>query len=75
MCSGQVTGGGIAQPSTAPRTTVFNRWSSYGLWRRLFEQCSTSDGIPEELAIDVTHSKNRRSIRARGKKRGRDPSR
>jgi transposase len=47
-----------------PPTTVYNRftrWSSRGIWQRLFERMAAAGRIPEELSLDSTHIKAHRS--------------
>ena len=59
-----------------PPTTVYNRftrWSSRGVWQRLFEMMAAVGPVPEELSLDSTHVKAHRSAQTtkggRGRKR------
>ena len=54
-----------------PPTTIYNRynrWSSRGIWQRLFAKMAASGPVPDELSIDSSHVKAHRS--ASGGKRG-----
>ena len=47
-----------------PPTTVYNRftrWSSRGIWQRMFERMAAAGPVPEELSLDSTHVKAHRS--------------
>jgi transposase len=47
-----------------PPTTVYNRftrWSSRGIWQRMFERMAATGPVPEELSLDSTHVKAHRS--------------
>ena len=60
-----------------PPTTVynrFNRWSSRGVWRRLFEKIAASGPVPAELSIDSSHVKAHRSATGSKRGNGRKPS-
>ncbi len=57
-------------------TTIYNRftrWSSRGIWQRMFERMAASGPVPEELSLDSTHVKAHRSAQSvkggRGRKR------
>ena len=59
-----------------PPTTVYNRftrWSSRGIWQRMFERMAAAGPVPEELSLDSTHVKAHRSAQTtkggRGRKR------
>jgi transposase len=55
-----------------PPTTIYNRftrWSSRGIWQRMFERMAAAGPVPEELSLDSTHVKAHRS--AQGQKGGR----
>jgi transposase len=47
-----------------PPTTIYNRftrWSSRGIWQRIFERMAAVGPVPEELSLDSTHVKAHRS--------------
>ena len=47
-----------------PPTTIdnrFTRWSSQGIWQRMFEKMAAAGPVPEELSLDSTHVKAHRS--------------
>ena len=47
-----------------PTTTIYNRftrWSSRGVWQRMFEKMAAAGPVPEELSLDSTHVKAHRS--------------
>ena len=47
-----------------PPTTIYNRftrWSSRGIWQRMFERMAAAGPVPEELSLDSTHVKAHRS--------------
>ncbi len=59
-----------------PPTTVYNRftrWSSRGIWQRMFERMAAAGPVPQELSLDSTHVKAHRSAQStkggRGRKR------
>ena len=63
-------------PAYGPPTTVYNRftrWSSRGIWQRMFEKMAAAGPVPEELSLDSTHVKAHRS--AQTTKGGRGPKR
>jgi transposase len=50
-----------------PPTTVYNRftrWSSRGIWQRMFERMAAAGPVPEELSLDSTHVKAHRSAQS-----------
>ena len=55
-----------------PSTTIYNRynrWSSRGIWQRVFEKMAAAGPVPEELSLDSSHVRAHRS--ASGGKGGR----
>ncbi len=63
-------------PAYGPPTTIYNRftrWSSRGIWQRMFEKMAAAGPVPEELSLDSTHVKAHRSAQTtkggRGHKR------
>ncbi|RVT89275.1 IS5 family transposase [Rhodovarius crocodyli] len=63
-------------PEYGPATTIYNRynrWSTQGIWRRIFERLAAAGNIPDEISIDSTHVKAHRS--AAGAQKGAKPRR
>ena len=59
-------------PAYGPSTTIYNRynrWSSRGIWQRVFEKMAATGPVPEELSLDSSHVRAHRS--ASGGKGGR----